>query len=918
MQKPKLFILDLMALVFRGYYAFSYKQLTTSNGIPVTAIFVTTQFLINLIKTQKPDYMVIATDSKEPTIRHQIYPQYKANRAEMPEDLSTQLPYIFKLIEALKIKLLKIPGIEADDIIGSIVNKYKQHPIDIYIVSGDKDFMQLLDDNVFMYTAKKNDIVEIITPQTVKKKFSCTPQNIVDLLALIGDASDNIPGVPGIGEKGAIKLISQFNNIENIYKNIKLIQNTKQKEALKKYQDLAKLSKKLITINTNIALDLKLEDIKINPTTTLANYDLLNLFKELEFKKLANNILKNIQDISNTQNTHQSSNTQSIITVNTSYHLINELSKFENFMSYIINFPQYAFDTETTGLDIIKDFPIGLSFAVKEKEAFYIPLHTPHLKQNLTKELIISKIQTLYKNQNILKIAHNAKFDIQMLWNIDCTVESPIADTLIASYLLDPTNKSHSLDHCCIKYLNYTKIPTSSLIGKDAHINMRDVDISKLTQYACEDADLTLQLYKKLEPELLAQNLDYVFTEIEMPLVKVLADIEKNGVYINKEMLSQLSQEIEIKLHSLETEIYALAQEEFNINSPKQLQVILFDKLKVHEKANVKLKKTKTGYSTDVSMLEKLSSEPIIQKILEYRTLIKLKTTYVDTLPYLVHPITQRLHTTFHQTGTATGRLSSTNPNLQNIPIRSSLGKQIRSAFCTQDQASSVIVSADYSQIELRILAHLSEDPNLLTAFEEEQDIHKSTASKIFGVSIDNVTDDMRQKAKAINFGIIYGMGPKRLAKETGVSFNMAKDFIDKYFANFSSIKTYIEKTIQFAKDRGYCQTISGRKRPIPEIFSTDPVILANAEHISINSPIQGSAADLIKIAMIKIYNTFKQKSLKSKIILQIHDELLFECPTEELTQVKNIIKETMQNAVKLKVKLIVDIGYGKNWLEAH
>ncbi|MBF0440920.1 MAG: DNA polymerase I, partial [Oligoflexales bacterium] len=592
-------------------------------------------------------------------------------------------------------------------------------------------------------------------------------------------------------------------------------------------------------------------------------------------------------------------------------------AKFESLLNELLACSHFCFDTETTGLDIKVDKPIGISFSLKGKTAFYLPLVRTHAG-TLDINCVIPKIKKIFEDKNKLKIGHNIKFDIQMLSNLGIPVEGPLADTMIAAHLLESNLRSYGLDACCLRYLDYAKIPSASLIGHDASISMLNVDIDRLTTYACEDADLTLRLYDYLYPLLEKQGLLSVFHEIEMPLVPILAQMEQEGIFVDAETLLGLSEKMEEDISRLTDRIHEIAGESFNINSTKQLQHIIFEKLKIHEELGItKIPKTKSGYSTNFTVLEQLAAHPLAQNLLEYRSITKLKSTYVDSLPQIINKNSGRVHTSFHQTGTATGRLSSSDPNIQNIPIRSALGKEIRKSFRAKD-ASHSLFSADYSQIELRLLAHLAKENNLIEAFASGKDIHTSTASKIFSVAPKDVTPDQRSQAKAINFGIIYGMGPQRLAKETGVSLQEAKNFIEKYFESYPGIRGYVNDSIAFAREHEFTVTISGRRRPLPEINGDNKLAVVGAQNIAVNSPVQGSAADLIKIAMIKVQKNLLSSNLHAKMLLQVHDELVFECPNEELEAAMRLVKETMENAMKLDVPLVVDIGHGVNWLEAH
>jgi DNA polymerase-1 len=908
MSKQRLFIVDAMAMAFRSYHAI--RPLTSSRGVPVHAVYGSLMFLWSLIEREKPDFLAFATDSREETFRHKLYPEYKANRTDMPEDLAEQLPYLFRLFAALQAPLLKEAGLEADDLIGSLVKQYASPGLHCYIVSGDKDFMQLVNGDITLYRPKKGGEVEQINSPEVFEKFGCKPEQVIDVLALIGDSSDNVPGVPGIGDKGAAKLIQQFHSLDGIYASLEHITNQRQRNGLEQNKDLAYLSKQLVTIHTEAQLHFTLDDLRCNPETALANPMLLELLEELEFKSYADRTRTKIKTLPS-----PSAEAQRAANPQHAYRCVLEAQELQELRGKTLQAKTFSFDTETTGLDRMSDIPIGFSFAFGPGDAYYVPIHETHRKLPL--EDILRVVTEILKLPHGIKVGHNVKFDLQMLTNLDIEAHAPFADTMLMSYLLDASERSHSLDECCLRFLQYRKIPTEQLL--DAHGSMLGTSLEQISEYACEDADYTLRLYEHLLPKLREAELLPVFYDIEMPLVPILARMERRGIFLDTPILSEISNHLSQRGKELELLIYKAAGEEFNINSTKQLQVILFEKLKIHEQLGLKrLKKTKTGYSTDVSVLEQMEEHPLPKALLEYRMVSKLKNTYVDALPQLVHERTGRIHTHFHQTGTATGRLSSSDPNLQNIPIRSELGREIRKAFRT-DLSDGVIISADYSQIELRVLAALAQDANLKEAFYQGQDIHTSTAAKVFGVATEQVTKEQRAQAKAINFGIIYGMGPQRLARETGVTMKEAKEFIDRYFATYPKIRQYIEHSIQFARDHEYTRTITGRRRPLKEInASQDGAALANAQNMAVNSPVQGSAADLIKLAMKKVQKKLDESGSGAKMLLQVHDELVFECPAREVHEVMNLIRTEMESAFDLGVPLKVDVSYGNNWLEAH
>lgn len=929
MAAKRLFIIDSMAMAFRNFHAFGTRGgLSTSSGIPTGAVFGSMTFLMSLLRKERPDYLIAATDSREPTFRHKLYDKYKANRTEMPADLVPQLPYMRQLFAALNIPLLVEPGLEADDLIGSLVTQLSSSDLHCYIVSGDKDFMQLVNDQVFLYSPKKGEDAKIIDYAGVREKFGCDPQQVIDILALIGDSSDNVPGVAGIGDKGAAQLIQKFGSLDSIYEKLEDISNQRQRKGLEENRDMAYLSRQLVTIKTDATIHFTLEQMACQPEEALRSPLLLELGKELEFKSILRMFESNEEPAEelvlgtpspSKKTTEEPEDIPSYATLGPTftYKLVNRRDTLQELIAQLEMAPAFAFDTETTGLDIVADEPIGLSFSVREKEAFYVPLIEPHL-EDMDAEEVLEALKPVLTDTVKIKIGHNIKFDWQMLRNVGITVEGPFFDTMVAAHFVNTSERQYNMDACCLRYFNYKKIKTNTFTDADGLINMMSAPLDQLTTYACEDADFTFRLYEHLHAELVTSDLLTAFTTVEMPLIPILARMEREGIFIDSDMLEVLSNELATHETRLSAKIFEIAGEEFNINSPKQLQTILFERLKIHEAAGVKIKKTKSGFSTDVSVLEQLSEHhPLPATILDFRSVMKLKSTYVDALPQMIHPRTTRVHTSFHQTGTATGRLSSSEPNLQNIPIRSEMGRKIRAAFRAQKN-DHVLISADYSQIELRILAHLAGDANLAEAFHKGEDIHRATAARIFGVDATEVTSNQRSAAKAINFGIIYGMGPQRLARETGVKMSEAKEFIERYFDNYPGIKAYIQSCIQEAEKHAFTKTITGRRRHLPEILSKDRMTLKNAQNIAINSPVQGSAADLIKIAMVATQKIFETRGLNAKLLLQVHDELLIECPREEATEVRALLKETMENAMQLRVPLLAEVGEGINWLEAH
>jgi len=904
-----------MALLFRSYHAFIRQPLHTKQGFPTAALYGSALFILKLIEEEKPDYLVVASDSKQPTFRHELYPDYKAHRVEMPEELLLQLPHFYEMIGCFQIPLLIQPGVEADDLIASLTHHFTSEAVHSYIVSGDKDFMQLINDQVFLYTPKKGNQHVIIDRSGVFEKFGCFPEQVIDILALCGDASDNVPGVRGIGEKGAAKLILEFRSLEGIYDNLPFISSERTRAHLEAGRKSAFLSKQLVTLLHTLSIQLSLSEIHCHAEQATGNQELYDFCQRMEFNTLSQRINQKMKTFSLGSLGRSPAESQS--THSREYFLVNTREALDTFLAEIQIAPEFSFDTETTGLNIISDRPIGISFSFSPEKGFYLPLWEPHL-EDLTPTEILTAVKPFFLHPGKVKVAHNFKFDQQMLRNVGIEITPPWGDTMLIDFLLDPSRQSFSLDALSKEFLDIRKIPTTALMGPKKETPMTEVDLDRLYEYACEDADCTLQLYRKRHPKLFEMNLIKLYHEVELPIAGILGRMEQAGIRVDSDILQKISLHLHERRKSLEGEIHELSGEEFNIASPKQLSKILFEKLEIQKKLGVtRLRKTTQGFSTDSTALEELSEDPLIQKILEYRTVTKLASTYVDQLPTMIHPQTGRIHTNFHQTGTATGRLSSSNPNLQNIPIRGALGKEIRTAFVAEP--GHILLSADYSQIELRILAHLSQDQALIHSFQEGKDIHTVTASRVWDKPEGEVTSEERSQAKAINYGILYGMGPKKLSKITQMSMDSAKKFIAKYFEAFPTIQAYIDHSIAQAKALGYTETILGRRRPIPGIQGDmGPMAEASARSMAVNSPIQGSAADLIKLAMIRIEREIETHKLKARMLLQVHDELIFECPTEEVSLLREIIQTGMERALSLDVPLDATIGSGKNWLEAH
>ncbi|MDD6473247.1 MAG: DNA polymerase I [Bacteroidales bacterium] len=940
-----LFLLDAYALIYRGYYALIKNPRVNSKGMNTSAILGFVNTLEEVLKKENPQFIAIGFDPSGPTFRHEAYPAYKAQREETPEDIRKSVPIIKKIIQAYNIPILEVPGYEADDVIGTMALKAGASGIPTYMITPDKDYGQLVRDNVFMYRPKHSGGYEIMGIEEVKAKFKIEDTaQVIDLLGLMGDSSDNIPGCPGVGEKTAQKLISEFGSIENLLSNTDQLKGAL-KTKIKENKEKIVFSKFLATIKTDVPISYEIEDLERKTPDIPA---LTQIFEELEFRTLLEKIkakekkpapvqydlfgqpvssptpasIKTAETppaqldlFAEIQPAEQEAQNFSILTTlekqSYKYYLVDNQEKLTTFIRKILTVDTFSFDTETTSVDAVSAELVGLSFSVKAWEAYYIPI--PPSRDEAMR--ILSQLKPVYENPSTTKVGQNMKYDIIVLSRYGIEVQGSLFDTMLAHYVIQPELK-HNMDYLAEAYLNYKTIHIEQLIGERGknQLNMRDLTPEQICNYACEDADITLQLKQVLETELRKNNAEELFYHIEMPLVPVLAQMEVNGVTINTESLKQSSVHFSQRLALLEQEIYRLAGETFNIASPKQVGDILFGKLKIVEKP----KKTKSGqFITSEEVLQGLKGKhPVVEKILDHRGLKKLLSTYISTLPDLINPETGRIHPSFNQAVTATGRLSSSNPNLQNIPIRDEDGKEIRKAFIPD--AGCTFFSADYSQIELRIMAHLSQDQAMIEAFNSGQDIHAATAAKVYKVPIEEVTADMRRKAKTANFGIIYGISVFGLAERMNVSRGEAKELIDEYFATYPNIKAYMETCKEEARRLGYVETVFHRKRYLPDINSHNATVRGYAERNAINAPIQGSAADIIKVAMARIYRRFKQENIRSKMILQVHDELNFSVLPEEKDLVRQIVIEEMERAYPLSVPLKADCGWGTNWLEAH
>lgn len=926
MQEKKLFLLDAYALIYRSYYAFIKNPRINSKGVNTSAVFGFVNTLEDVLKKENPSHIAVGFDPSGPTFRHEAYELYKAQREETPEVIRQSVPIIKDIIKAYNIPIIEVPGFEADDVIGTLAKLAEQEGFNTYMMTPDKDYGQLVSPHIFIYKPKfGGGDFEIRGVGEIKQKFSIErPEQVIDILGLMGDASDNIPGCPGVGEKTAIKLVNEFGSIENLLCCTDQLKGALRKKVEENKQQI-EFSKFLATIKTDVPIAFNEKELLREPINETR---LREIFDELEFRNLADRVLGttinkttvsktpiqgSLFDIFPTENADEEkySILNDLKAIPHNYQLIDNEKKISDLITKLENTEYFAFDTETTGIDPITAELVGMSFALQENEAFYVPVPTD---RNKAIELV-NKFKKSLENPNSLKIGQNIKYDYIVLKNYQINVKGKFFDTMVAHYLLQPEQR-HNMDYLAEVYLKYKTISIEELIGPKGknQISMRQVNIEKICEYAAEDADVTLKLKNILEKELKKEELEHLFYSIEMPLIKVLAEMEISGVKVDTEALRLSSILLTEKVQQLEQEIYQLAGTEFNVSSARQVGEVLFERLKIDEKA----KKTKTGqYSTTEEILEKLRSKhPIVGKILEQRGVKKLLSTYVNALPELINPQTGKIHTSFNQTVTATGRLSSSNPNLQNIPIRDNEGREIRRAFIPDNQC--LFFSADYSQIELRIMADLSEDPNMIEAFTSGRDIHAATAAKIYKIPIEEVTPDMRRKAKTANFGIIYGISVFGLSDRLNIPRAEAKELINGYFETYPHIKEYMDKSIQIAREKGYVETISGRKRMLPDINSKNSIVRGYAERNAINAPIQGSAADIIKIAMIRIFDQFEKNNLKARMILQVHDELNFSVPENEIEIVKHIVKEEMENAYRLKVPLIADTGIGKNWLEAH
>ncbi|MBL1223100.1 DNA polymerase I [Chryseobacterium sp. L7] len=941
-QDKRLFLIDAYAMIFRGYYALIRNPRLTSTGLDTSAIFGFTNSLIELIRREKPTHLAVVFDVGQASVRTDDYSDYKANRSETPEAIKIAVPYIHRILEAMHIPILGVEGYEADDVIGTIACKAEKEGYTTFMVTPDKDFAQLVTDKIKIYKpGLKGGDIEILGVEEVKAKYEIEdPKQVIDFLAMMGDAVDNIPGLDGVGEKTAMKFLKEFGNIETLLANTDKLKG-KLKEKVEASAERGILSKKLATIICDAPVEFHQEQYDLD---TPDFEKVKEVFDEIEFRRLYENLYRafataapvetvvvsevevkqtpagtevkgqvmQLDLFANFEELEQATSTKSNIEHNDHlYQFVDNPKAQKVLVNNLLKQKAVCFDTETTSLNELEAELVGMSFSYKKGLAYYIPLSEDKGEVLQTLEIF----RPFFEKEDLLKIAHNLKFDYKILKQYDITVKGAMFDTMIAHYLLNPDGR-HGMDYLSEVYLNYKPVSIETIIGKKGKNQgtFRDADLRTQTDYAAEDADVTFQLYELFAPQLKKENLEDLFFKIEMPLMEVLAKMELSGISLDEKWLAQESIDLENDLRQLETKIFELSGEEFNMNSPKQLGEILFEKMQLDPKA----KKTKTGqYATSEDVLQKLSSKhEIIKHILEYRTYQKLKSTYVDALPSQIDKLDKRVHTNFSQTTAATGRLASVNPNLQNIPIRTVRGQQIRGAFVSGE--GKKIISADYSQIELRLIAEISGEGNMIQAFQDGEDIHASTAAKLFKIPLEEVSKTQRSQAKTVNFGIIYGQGAFALAEQTGLSRTEAKQMIEAYFETYPKLKEYMAEQVSKARQIGYVETILGRKRHLKDINSNNFVVRGHAERNAVNAPVQGSAADVVKLAMIKIDQELKAQQLQTKMLLQVHDELIFEAPVEEIEAASKLIKTEMESALETKVPLLVEVGVGNNWLEAH
>lgn len=936
--KKRLFLLDAYALIFRGYYAFIKNPRINSKGLDTSAIMGFMNSLLEVIRKEQPHHLAVAFDKGGSQARNELFPQYKANRDETPEAIKIAVPYIYKILQAMHIPIIEVEGIEADDLIGTLAKQAEKENFLVYMVTPDKDYAQLVSENIFMYRpARMGNDVEIWGVKEVLEKFEIQhPEQVIDYLGMMGDAVDNIPGLPGVGEKTAKKLLAEFGSMENLLENTDKLKG-KMREKIESSKELGLLSKKLarIMLDCPVSFDAKAFEMS-QPDMEKTEA----IFQELEFRRMKEqferifgNVQSNIEITEDVAKEHKTDNIQTSLfetgdqelfeSSNGKYHtlentphfyqIVDDFTALNILVKNLLEQKEVCFDTETTDLNTIQAELVGIAFSYADGKAYYVPF--PENQEEAKTRLQL--FAPFFESEKVVKIGQNLKYDLKILKRYGIHVKGVFFDTMLAHYLINPDMR-HNMDILAETYLHYSPKPIEDLIGKKGkeQKSMREVALEDIKEYAAEDADVTWQLKKVFAEKLDKAQITPLYYQIEAPLISVLADMESEGIRLDVDYLNDFSKQLSEEANLLEQQIFNLAGQEFNLASPKQLGEILFEKLKI---GGTKPKKTKTGqYATGEEILSALAEEhQIVKDILEWRQIVKLQNTYVDALPLQVMPITNRVHTEYMQAVAATGRLSSNNPNLQNIPIRTERGQNVRRAFVARDE-NHVLLSADYSQIELRIIAALSEEPNMIASFQNNEDIHKSTAAKVFGVPLDQVTREQRSHAKTVNFGIIYGVSSFGLSQQTSLTRSQSKELIETYYATYPKLKNYIQQQIEFARTHGYVQTISGRRRYLKDILSQNAVVRSAAERNAVNAPIQGSAADIIKIAMINIHKRLNEENWKTKMLLQVHDELVFDVPKNEIEGVSKLIKEEMQNAFKLEVPLDVEIGIGENWLEAH
>ena len=890
-KQQKIYLVDGSSYIYRAYYAI--RHLSNSRGEATNAVYGFTNMLMTLLREEKPDMMAVIFDTKAPTFRKELYPEYKANRSAMPEDLVPQIPWIKDVVRAFNLPALELDGYEADDIIATLARRYSAEGLDVTVVTGDKDLMQIVDDRVCLLDTMKG---KVSRRDEVIERFGVPPEQVLEILGLAGDTSDNIPGVPGIGEKTATTLIQEFGSIDNLLDNVDKVKGKKRQENLHNFADQARLSRQLADLIYDLDIEVTQDElILVEPDREV----LADLFKKLEFNKLYQDFSRQPLQKADTAN----------------YQAVTSVDDLDQMIGRLKQAGRFAIDTETTSLVAVQANLVGLSFALEAGHGWYVPVghHYLGVPEQLSQELVLEKLRPLLEGTDCKKIGQNIKYDALVLRHAGIELAGIELDTMLLSYVTHPEAKSHGLDSLASEHLNHSMIPYSEMTGTGKkQICFSEVEVEKATGYAAEDADITWQLAEKMLPELEPGDQEQLLRQVEMPLVDVLTRMEWNGIRIDADFLGELSTQLTEQLNALETQIHEVAGGPFNINSPKQLGEVLFEKLGLP-----KGKKTKTGWSTNVDVLTALANDhEIAAKILEYRSVSKLKNTYADALPKMINPETGRVHTSFNQAITATGRLSSSDPNLQNIPIRTAEGRRIREAFVPQE--GWTLLSADYSQVELRVMAHMADVTALKESFVAGEDIHKRTASEIFNVFPELVTDEMRRQAKTINFGVLYGMGAFSLGKDLGISRAEAQTFIDQYFERYPAVLSYLEEKKSQAQEFQYVTTFLGRRCAIPEINSKNGAVRSYAERNAINYPIQGSAADIIKVAMINIDRVLREEKLQTRMLLQVHDELVFEVPAEELERVTELVRHEMEHAVELDLPLKVDIGFGENWAQAH